>query len=67
MTVYRGLPYDLPVGLHLYSVNYVSGVPVAAAARRRSSATAHRPQAALASDDAADLVRQLEPGELARG
>ena len=28
VTVYRGLPYDLPAGLHLYSVNYESGVPV---------------------------------------
>ena len=26
--VYRGLPYDLPAGLDLYSVNYESGVPV---------------------------------------
>ena len=39
VTVYRGLPYDLPAGLDLYSVNYVSGVAVgelsAAPARAR--------------------------------
>ena len=28
VSVYRGLPYDLPAGLHLYSVNYESGAPV---------------------------------------
>ena len=36
VTVYRGLPYDLPAGIHLYETYYVSGVP-AAADRRRSS------------------------------
>jgi protein phosphatase len=29
VTVYRGLPYDLPFGLKLYSSNYPSSVPVA--------------------------------------
>ena len=28
VTLYRGLPYTLPAGLDLFTVNYVSGVPV---------------------------------------
>ena len=27
VTVYRGLPYDLPFGVPLYETYYVSGVP----------------------------------------
>jgi protein phosphatase len=63
VTVYRGLPYDLPAGVDLYSVNYESGVPVddLTAAQRRTI-TAHKVRS---KDDAQDLVRQLETGELA--
>jgi serine/threonine protein phosphatase PrpC len=63
VTVYRGLPYDLPAGLDLYSVNYVSGVPVGELSpRQRRTVTEHklRPR-----DDAHDLVRRMETGELA--
>jgi PPM family protein phosphatase len=63
VTVYRGLPYDLPAGVDLYSVNYESGVPIddLTAAQRRTI-TEHKLRS---KDDAQDLVRQLETGELA--
>jgi protein phosphatase len=62
VTVYRGLPYDLPVGLNLYSVNYVSGVPVSELApARRRLVTQHKLRS---RDDAQDLVRQMETGAL---
>ena len=64
VTVYRGLPYDLPAGLDLYSVNYESGVPVdELTAPQRKTVTDH---ALRSKDDAQDLVKQLETGELAR-
>ena len=27
VTIYRGLPYNLPAGIHLYETYFVSGVP----------------------------------------
>jgi PPM family protein phosphatase len=64
VTVYRGLPYDLPAGLDLYSVNYESGVPVDdLTPAQRKTVTDH---AVRSKDDAQDLVKQLETGELAR-
>jgi PPM family protein phosphatase len=63
VTVYRGLPYDLPAGIDLYSVNYESGVPVdGLTAAQRRTVTGHKLRS---RDDAQDLVRQLETGELA--
>jgi PPM family protein phosphatase len=63
VTVYRGLPYDLPGGLHLYSVNYESGVPLGELTpAQRSTVTEHKVRS---RDDAQDLVRQMETGELA--
>jgi protein phosphatase len=62
VTVYRGLPYDLPAGLALYSVNYVSGVPVDELPRaQRSLVIEHKLRS---RDDAQDLVRQMETGSL---
>jgi protein phosphatase len=62
VTVYRGLPYDLPAGLDLYSVNYTSGVPVSVLpARQRRLITEHKLRS---RDDAHELVRQMETGEL---
>jgi protein phosphatase len=64
VTVYRGLPYDLPAGLHLYSVNYESGTPVdELTPAQRKTITDH---ALRSRNDAQDLVRQLETGELAK-
>jgi serine/threonine protein phosphatase PrpC len=63
VTVYRGVPYDLPAGLDLYSVNYESGVPVdELTAAQKKTVTDH---AWRSKDDAQDLVKQLETGELA--
>jgi len=63
VTVYRGLPYELPGGISLYSVNYVSGVPLQSLpARRRQQLIDHTLRS---HDDAQDLVRELELGRLA--
>ncbi|HEX6621280.1 MAG TPA: hypothetical protein VF024_16570, partial [Solirubrobacteraceae bacterium] len=64
VTVYRGLPYDLPAGVDLYSVNYESGVPVdELTPAQKRTVTEH---ALRSKNDAQDLVTQLETGELAR-
>jgi protein phosphatase len=63
VTLYRGLPYDLPAGVELYSTNYVSGISYASLAPRvRRTVTDHTLRS---HDDATDLVRQLELGKLA--
>jgi protein phosphatase len=63
VTVYRGLPYDLPAGVDLYTVNYESGVPAdELTLGQRRTVTAHKLRS---KNDAQDLVRQLETGELA--
>jgi serine/threonine protein phosphatase PrpC len=63
VSVYRGLPYDLPAGLHLYSVNYESGTPVdELTPAQKRTITAHKLRS---KDDAQDLVNQLETGQLA--
>jgi hypothetical protein len=63
VTVYRGLPYDLPAGVDLYSVNYESGVAVdELTVAQRRTITEHKLRS---KNDAQDLVRQLETGELA--
>jgi len=62
VTVYRGMPYDLPAGLHLYSTNYVSGVPIGELSPpQRRLVTEHKLRS---RDDAQELVRQMETGEL---
>ena len=62
VTVYRGLPYDLPAGIDLYSVNYESGLPVdELTAAQRRTVTGHKLRS---KSDAQDLVRQMETGEL---
>ncbi|HEV3228399.1 MAG TPA: Stp1/IreP family PP2C-type Ser/Thr phosphatase [Solirubrobacteraceae bacterium] len=62
ITMFRGVPYDLPAGLHLYSTNYVSGVnarQIAPGLRQRLLDHTLR-----SHSDAADLVRRLELGQL---
>ena len=62
VALYRGLPYELPAGLDLYSTNYVSGVPVQEVpAARRATLLNHKLRS---HDDASDLVRELELGRL---
>jgi PPM family protein phosphatase len=62
VTLYRGVPYELPGGLKLYSSDFVSGVGAATlSAPRRRSLLDH----SLRSEaDASGLIKQLELGEL---
>ena len=56
--LYRGLPYDLPLGIELYSEVYAAPVQVSAIpASRRGSATDHTLRS---HDDAADLLADLQ-------
>jgi serine/threonine protein phosphatase PrpC len=56
--LYRGLPYDLPLGIELYSEVYAAPVQVSAIpADRRESATDHTLRS---HDDAADLLADLQ-------
>lgn len=64
VTIFRGLPYDLPFGIHLYESYYVSGVPVQAVpAQRRSQLLNHQLRS---QSDAINLVRAAELGQIAR-
>jgi PPM family protein phosphatase len=64
VSIYQGLPYDLPAGVSLYREQFVSGVSAATLPPpRRDSLLNHK----LRSErDAKDLVKQLELGQLAR-
>lgn len=62
VTLYRGLPYDLPADVSLYTTNFVSGVtttelPVSVQKTVRSHELRSR-------NDGEDLVRQVELGTL---
>jgi serine/threonine protein phosphatase PrpC len=59
IALYRGLPYDLPLGISLYSKDYVSTVPALSIAdrRQRDRVLDHQLRS---HGDAVDLVRQLE-------
>jgi protein phosphatase len=62
VAMFRGLPYDGPLGLDLYERVYVSGVPAAEIpASRRAAILDHELRS---RDDARDLVRQLELGRV---
>jgi serine/threonine protein phosphatase PrpC len=62
VTLYRGVPYDLPFGVHLYQAKYTSGVPVGAIPEtRRKRVLDHEWRG---KSDAVDLLRTLERGEL---
>jgi PPM family protein phosphatase len=65
VTLYRGLPYELPFDIDLYEAQYASGVPARAIpASRRETVLDHEWRS---REDAADLVRALERGELDGG
>ena len=65
VTLYRGVPYELPFGLELYQEEYASGVPARAIPRtRRARVLDHEWRG---REDALDLVRQLERGRLDAG
>ncbi len=64
VTIYRGLPYDLPFGIHLYESVYVSGVPAQfVPAPRRARLLDHRLRS---QGDAISLVHAAELGQLVR-
>ena len=64
VTIYRGLPYDLPAGLKLYETFYVSGVPASELpVDRRSTLLNHHLRS---QGDAEKLVRSVELGQLAQ-
>jgi serine/threonine protein phosphatase PrpC len=58
VTLYRGVPYELPLGVELYSTEFVSSVPARTLPRRRRERVLDHEL--RSRDDAADLVRQLE-------
>jgi serine/threonine protein phosphatase PrpC len=65
VTVYRGVPYELPFGIELYEEDYASGMPARAIpAARRERVLDHEWRS---REDAVDLVRQLERGQLEGG
>jgi protein phosphatase len=59
ISLYRGLPYDLPLGISLYSKQYQSTVPALSITdrRQRDHVLDHQLRS---HGDAVDLVRQLE-------
>jgi protein phosphatase len=62
VTLYTGLPYSLP-GIKLYSTEFTSGVPAQELSPQvQSTVTEHKLRS---HDDAVDLIRRLERGELA--
>jgi protein phosphatase len=62
VAMYRGVPYDLPAGIELYKINYISGVPLAEVPEaRRDTLLDHQLRS---HGDATDLVRELELGRL---
>jgi len=64
VTIYRGLPYDLPAGIHLYETFYVSGVPASLVPPDRRKALLNNNL--RSQSDASDLVRRLELGRLSK-
>jgi serine/threonine protein phosphatase PrpC len=65
VTLYRGVPYQLPLGIDLYSEHYASSVPARTISRsRRERLLDHEWRS---KDDAQDLIRQLERGTLDTG
>jgi protein phosphatase len=62
VAVFRGMPYELPLGLRLYHADYETGLtPQQLPAARREKLLDHKLRS---HDDARDLARQLELGRL---
>jgi serine/threonine protein phosphatase PrpC len=65
VTLYRGVPYELPGGVKLYNSDFVSGVSAAMLSpQRRRTLLDH---SLRSQGDAEGLVRSLELGELSEG
>jgi PPM family protein phosphatase len=64
VSVYQGLPYELPAGINLYREEFVSAVSASSLApARRDKLLNHKLRS---QRDADDLVKQLELGQLQR-
>jgi PPM family protein phosphatase len=62
VTVYRGVPYELPFGIDLYARDYTSGIRIEQVpAARRGTFTDHKLRS---RDDAKNLVIELERGRI---
>ena len=63
VTIYRGVPYELPLGIELYERNYTSAVPrtLVPSARREGLLD----QSMRSRNKAYELVRELEQGRIA--
>ncbi|MDQ6818552.1 MAG: Stp1/IreP family PP2C-type Ser/Thr phosphatase [Actinomycetota bacterium] len=62
VTIYRGLPYDLPGGIHLYETFFTSGYPASLVpADRRGTLFNNQLRS---QSDAQNLVRTIELGQL---
>jgi len=62
VTLYRGVPYELPFGIDLFEQRYASGVPARAIpGTRRKRVLDHEWRG---RQDAEDLLRTLERGQL---
>jgi PPM family protein phosphatase len=65
VTLYRGVPYELPGGVKLYSSDFVSGVSAASlTAPRRHTLLDH---SLRSENNATALMRSLELGQLSEG
>ena len=64
VTIYRGLPYDLPAGIHFYETFFVSGVPAALVPPDRRKNFFNNQLRSQSS--AMGLVKNLELGRVSR-
>ena len=64
VTIYRGLPYDLPAGIHLYETYFVSGVPASLVPPDRRKNFFNNQLRSQSS--ALNLVRSLELGRISQ-
>jgi len=64
VTVYTGLPYDLPGGIHLYSAYYISGIPADTLPRTRQHQLLNNSW--RSQGNASALIRSLELEQLSR-
>jgi hypothetical protein len=65
VTIFNGLPYELPGKVKLYNVEYVSGVAASTLTPARRGALLDH--SLRSESNAAELVRQLELGQLNGG
>ncbi len=62
VTIYRGVPYEGPLGIDLYTRHYTSGVRIDQVPESRRETFVEHKWRSL--DDAEDLVRALETGSI---